>query len=145
LHIILRFELEKTLISGELEPENLPGVWREKTREYLGLESETDADGVLQDIHWSMGAFGYFPSYALGNLYGLQITQKLRQDIPELDSRIAAGDFGRLHTWLADNVYRWGCRLEPAELIARITGTGLDVQPFLEYIEKKYTELYTEL
>jgi carboxypeptidase Taq len=142
LHIILRFELEKLLIAGDLDPEKLPGVWREKTREYLGLESETDAGGVLQDIHWSMGSFGYFPSYALGNLYGLQITQKLRQDIPELDSHIANGKFGSLHTWLYDNVYRWGCRLDPMELIVRITGEGLDVHPFLEYIEKKYTGLY---
>jgi carboxypeptidase Taq len=142
LHIILRFELEKLLIAGELDPEKLPEAWREKTREYLGLESETDADGVLQDIHWSMGSFGYFPSYALGNLYGLQITKKIRQDIPELDSQIAAGKFGSLHTWLCDNVYRWGCRLTPAELIVRITGAGLEVNPFLEYIEGKYMELY---
>ncbi len=142
LHIILRFELEKQLISGTLDPEKLPGVWREYTREYLGLESETDADGVLQDIHWSMGSFGYFPSYALGNLYGLQITRKLRQDIPGLDSLVAAGQFKPLHEWLAENVYRWGCRLEPSDLIVKITGENLHPRDFLEYIENKYAALY---
>ncbi|GHV96619.1 carboxypeptidase M32 [Spirochaetia bacterium] len=147
LHIILRFELEKRLISGELAPEKLPAVWREYTREYLGLESDTnqrfnDADGVLQDIHWSMGSFGYFPSYALGNLYGLQFTQKLKSDIPELESLIAAGKFERLYTWLKDTIYCWGCRLEPAELLFKVTGAQLQVNPFLEYIEGKYTELY---
>ncbi|MDR0315741.1 MAG: carboxypeptidase M32 [Treponema sp.] len=142
LHIILRFELEQQLISGELAPEKLPAIWREKTKEYFGLESETDADGVLQDIHWSMGSFGYFPSYALGNLYGLQITGKLKEDIPELDGLVAAGQFERLYTWLRDTVYCWGCRLEPAELLYKITGEKLQAGPFLNYIEGKYSELY---
>jgi carboxypeptidase Taq len=139
LHIILRFEIEKLLISGELDPEKLPELWREKSLEYLGLASETDADGVLQDIHWSMGSFGYFPSYALGNLYGLQITQKLKADIPELDDLVAVGDFGKLHSWLKDNVYRWGCRLPPGELLEKITGEKLQAEPFLKHIEEKYS------
>jgi carboxypeptidase Taq len=147
LHIILRFELEQHLISGALEPEDLPSVWREKTREYLGLEIDpqsprSDADGVLQDIHWSMGSFGYFPSYVLGNLYGLQFTQKLRQDVPEFDSHVAAGKFTPCLEWLKDNIYCWGCRLEPAELLQKVTGEKLRAEPFLEYIEGKYGELY---
>jgi carboxypeptidase Taq len=148
LHIILRFELEKQLISNELDPEKLPGVWREYSREYLGLESETDADGVLQDVHWSMGAFGYFPSYALGNLYGLQVAKKLKADItarpdmPGFDKAIAQGKFDEIRSWLGDNVYRWGHRLSPAELLLKITGEKLSVGPFLEYIETKYTDLY---
>jgi carboxypeptidase Taq len=147
LHIILRFELEKRLIAGELAPENLPAVWRDYTREYLGLKSETnqgfdDANGVLQDIHWSMGSFGYFPSYALGNLYGLQFTKKLKSDIPELDSLVAAGQFERLYTWLKDTIYCWGCRLEPAELLRTVTGEKLRAEPFLDYIEGKYAALY---
>jgi carboxypeptidase Taq len=142
LHIILRFELEKRLISGEMDPEQLPAVWRDYTREYLGLESETDADGVLQDIHWSLGSFGYFPSYALGNLYGLQIRNKLKSDLPDMETAIAGGKFGEIHAWLKDTIYRWGCRLEPAELLFKITGEKLSVNPFLEYIEGKYTELY---
>jgi carboxypeptidase Taq len=142
LHIILRFELEKKLISGELEPEKLPCLWREYTNEYLGLESETDADGVLQDIHWSMGAFGYFPSYALGNLYGLQFYKKLKYDIPDFDDLVSKGKFDRLPTWFKDIIYCWGSRLEPAELLLKITGEKLQVEPFLEYIEGKYSELY---
>jgi carboxypeptidase Taq len=142
LHIILRFELEKQLIGGELEPERLPSVWKDYTRTYLGLESETDVDGVLQDIHWSMGSFGYFPSYALGNLYGLQILKKLKQDIPAYESALAEGKFGLLHDWLKENIYRWGCRLEPGELLLKITGEKLSVNPFLDYIESKYSELY---
>jgi carboxypeptidase Taq len=142
LHIILRFELEKRLISGELEAERLPAVWRDYSREYLGVESETDADGVLQDVHWSMGSFGYFPSYALGNLYGLQILRKIKSDIPNFENSIALGKFDTLREWLNDNIYRWGCRLEPAELLRKITGEKLSVIPFLEYIEEKYTNLY---
>jgi carboxypeptidase Taq len=147
LHIILRFELEQQLISGVLKPEDLPAVWREKTREYLGIEIDpqsprSDADGVLQDIHWSMGSFGYFPSYAIGNLYGLQFTRKLKDDIPEFDKNVAAGNFTPCREWLRDNVYCWGCRLEPAELLQKITGEKLQAEPFLEYIERKYTGLY---
>ncbi|MDR1318408.1 MAG: carboxypeptidase M32 [Treponema sp.] len=142
LHIILRFELEKRLIGGELEPERLPSVWKDYTREYLGLESETDADGVLQDIHWSMGSFGYFPSYALGNLYGLQILEKLKKDIPAYETTVAEGKFKLLYNWLEESIYRWGCRLEPGELLLNITGERLSVNPFLDYIEGKYSELY---
>jgi carboxypeptidase Taq len=139
LHIILRFELEKQLIAGELPPEELPGRWREYSRRYLNLESETDADGVLQDVHWSMGAFGYFPSYALGNLYGLQFWARMRQDLPDVESTLAAGNFKPIHEWLADRIYRWGCRLEPSELLLKVTGERLSVDPFLDYIEAKYT------
>jgi carboxypeptidase Taq len=142
LHVILRFELEQRLISGELSAEKLPAVWREYTQEFLGLESATDADGVLQDVHWSQGSFGYFPSYALGNLYGLQIRKVLLKDVPDFEARVGRGDFGAIRTWLGDHVYRWGCRLEPAELLLKITGEKLSVLPFLEYIETKYTELY---
>ncbi|MDR0877653.1 MAG: carboxypeptidase M32 [Treponema sp.] len=142
LHIILRFELEKRLISGELSAEKLPEVWRQYTQEYLGLESDTDADGALQDVHWSQGSFGYFPSYALGNLYGLQIRKAILKDIPDFESHVARGDFGAIRAWLGDHVYRWGCRLAPAELLFKITGEKLSVIPFLEYIEAKYTELY---
>jgi carboxypeptidase Taq len=142
LHIILRFELEKRLISGELEAERLPAVWREYSREYLGVESETDAGGVLQDVHWSMGSFGYFPSYALGNLYGLQILRNIKSDIPDFEKKIAQGEFDTLRGWLNDHIYRWGCRLEPVELLRKITGEKLSALPFLDYIEEKYTKLY---
>jgi carboxypeptidase Taq len=145
LHIIFRFELEQQLISGELDPERLPAAWNGKMTECLGLPAGSvpnDADGVLQDIHWSMGSFGYFPSYLLGNLYGLQFFTKMSGDIPGLPGLIAEGKFGRLHEWLRDNVYRWGCRLEPSELLQTVTGEKLQAEPFLGYIEEKYVRLY---
>jgi carboxypeptidase Taq len=147
LHIILRFELEQRLIAGELEPERLPAVWREKTLEYFGLDIDslsprTDSDGVLQDVHWSMGAFGYFPSYVLGNLYGLQFTRKLKGDIPEFENLVAAGNFAPVCGWLRDNIYCRGCHLEPAELLKEVTGEELQAGPFLDYLERKYGGLY---
>jgi carboxypeptidase Taq len=140
LHIILRFELEKLLIAGELPPEELPRRWREYSRLYLGMESETDSDGVLQDVHWSMGAFGYFPSYALGNLYSLQFWTRMKKDLPDLESSLAAGRFQPVLSWLSERIYRWGCRLTPPELLLKVTGEKLSPAPFLDYIETKYGE-----
>ncbi|MDR0401305.1 MAG: carboxypeptidase M32 [Treponema sp.] len=142
LHIILRFELEKQLIAGELPPEDLPRRWREYSRRYLDMESPTDADGVLQDVHWSMGAFGYFPSYALGNLYSLQFWARMKKDLPDLESSLAAGDFQPVFSWLSEHVYSWGCRLSPPELLHEAVGEKLSPHPFLDYIEAKYGELY---
>jgi carboxypeptidase Taq len=142
LHIILRFELEKRLFAGDLAVEDLPGAWRGMMKELLGLEPETDAEGVLQDVHWSMGAFGYFPSYSLGNLYGLQFWKKLREDLPDVDASIAGGKFGDIQAWLREKIHRWGSRLDPAELLRAVTGESLSIHPFLDYIEAKYTELY---
>ncbi|AEF80510.1 carboxypeptidase M32 [Leadbettera azotonutricia] len=142
LHIILRFELERGLFSGEIDPADLPALWRQKMKDILGVEPETDADGVLQDVHWSMGSFGYFPSYALGNLYGLQFFQKLKADIPNFDAIVAKGDFSVIQNWLKENIYLWGCRLDPPELLKKVTGQSLQAEPFLNYIESKYSGIY---
>ncbi|MDR3131005.1 MAG: carboxypeptidase M32 [Treponema sp.] len=142
LHIILRFDLERRLFSGDLAVEDLPGAWRRSMKELLGVEPETDAEGALQDVHWSMGSFGYFPSYALGNLYGLQFLKKLRQDLPDYEAGIARGSFTAIRQWLRENIHAWGRRLDPADLLFRVTGERLSVFPFLEYIEAKYSELY---
>jgi carboxypeptidase Taq len=142
LHIILRFELEKAVFAGTLKPADLPKAWRQKMREILGVEPETDAEGVLQDVHWSMGSFGYFPSYALGNLYGLQFWQKLKADLPNVEACIAKGDFAPLRAWLSDNIYVWGRRLDPPELLRKVTGAALSAEPFLNYIENKYAGIY---
>jgi len=142
LHIILRFELEKALFSGSLTPAELPAAWRKKMKEYLGVEPETDAQGVLQDIHWSMGSFGYFPSYALGNLYGLQFWEKLNADVPGVDEAIAAGNFSPIRSWLRDTIYVWGRRLAPEDLLKTVTGKSLSAEPFLSYIESKYNGIY---
>jgi carboxypeptidase Taq len=142
LHIILRFELEKRLFAGDLAVEELPGAWRKIMGAYLGLEPETDREGVLQDIHWSMGAFGYFPSYALGNLYGLQFWNALRRAIPGVESLIARGNFDDIHGWLREKIHSRGRRPDPAELLTAVTGESLSIEPFLNYIEAKYMELY---
>ena len=142
LHIILRFELEQGLFSGAVKPEDLPALWRTGMKKILDIEPPDDTAGVLQDIHWSMGSFGYFPSYALGNLYGLQFFGKLRNDIPNLDAVIAAGNFSPVHGWLRENVHKWGRRLDPPDLLKQVTGQSLSVEPFLKYIEDKYSEIY---
>ncbi|MCL2130051.1 MAG: carboxypeptidase M32 [Treponema sp.] len=141
LHIILRFDIEKELFSGSLDPAELPNAWRQKMIEYLGVEPDSDSQGVLQDVHWSMGAFGYFPSYALGNLYGLQIWDKLKSELP-VDDLIASGNFNSIRSWLRDNIYVWGRRLKPGELLYKITGKELSMEPFFGYIESKYTGIY---
>jgi carboxypeptidase Taq len=138
LHLILRFELEKQLIAGELPPEDLPRRWREYSRRLLGMESETDSDGVLQDVHWSMGAFGYFPSYALGNLYSLHFWAQMGKDLPDLESSLAAGNFRPVLSWLSERIYAWGARLSPSELLLKVTGEKLSSAPFLDYLETKY-------
>jgi carboxypeptidase Taq len=142
LHIILRFEIEQGLFSGNIKPEDLPKLWRSRMKEIFGIEPETDAQGILQDIHWSMGSFGYFPSYALGNLYGLQFFGRLRKDLPDLEDSVRKGDFAPIHNWLRDNIYVWGRRLEPSELLKKVTGETLSVGPFLNYIEEKYSGIY---
>ena len=142
LHIIIRFELERALFSGRLDPALLPALWREKMKEYLGLEPETDSRGVLQDVHWSMGSFGYFPSYALGNLYGLQIWDSLKADIPMAEEQIGKGDFAAIRGWLRDTVYIWGRRLEAPALLKTVTGRNLSAEPFLAYINSKYSDIY---
>jgi len=142
LHVILRFELERDLFSGALNPADLPKAWREKMRNFLGIEPETDAGGVLQDVHWSMGAFGYFPSYALGNLYGSAFWQKLNEDLPDTDTMIAEGNFAPIRTWLRDTIYVHGRRLKPPELLKTVTVGSLSPQTFLEYINSKYTGIY---
>ena len=142
LHIVLRFFLERELFAGNIDPAKLPDLWREKMKELIGIEPETDAAGVLQDVHWSMGAFGYFPSYALGNLYGLQFWDKLKSDLPQCESQIAQGNFAPIRAWLHDTIYVWGRRLEPQELLKTVTGKELSAGPFLDYLDTKYAKLY---
>jgi carboxypeptidase Taq len=142
LHIIIRFELERRLFSGGLPVEELPRAWNTLMKEFLNVEVKNDREGVLQDVHWSMGSFGYFPSYALGNLYGLQLWKKLRADIPQVDTCIAQGKFDTIRAWLSENVYVWGRRLYPEALLTKVTGQGLNADSFMEYLETKYTHLY---
>ncbi len=142
LHIMLRFEIEQELIEGRLQPDDLPGVWNQKTRDYLGIIPTTDAEGVLQDVHWSFGAFGYFPTYTLGNLYSVQFFEQAKLEIPHLDDEIAAGQLIVLRRWLEQKIHRWGRMFTPDHLSQRVTGKSINPEPFLTYLEKKYGELY---
>jgi carboxypeptidase Taq len=142
LHIMLRFELESKLLDGTIEVADLPALWNDAMERYVGITPPTDTEGVLQDVHWSTGLIGYFPSYMLGNLYAAQISHTLRADIPALDAQIASGDFAPLLAWLCDKVHRHGAIHEPEELIRRITGENLGSEAFLAYVTEKYSDLY---
>ncbi|HIN79899.1 MAG TPA: carboxypeptidase M32, partial [Planctomycetes bacterium] len=142
LHVMLRFELEQGIFSGEIGVGDLPGLWREKMGEYLGVVPETDAEGVLQDIHWSMGAFGYFPTYFLGNLYSAQIEVAAREAIPDLDQRLGDGEMLTLREWLEEKVHRPGRRWPAQELCRRVSGDDLDPGVYLGYLRRKYDSLY---
>ncbi len=142
LHIMLRFEIEQDLIEGKTQPEELPELWNRKMKDYLGITPSNDGEGVLQDVHWSMGAFGYFPTYTLGNLYSVQFFDQARLEIPHLDDEIAAGQLMVLRRWLGQKIHRWGRMFTPEHLCQRVTGTSLSPDPFLRYVERKYGELY---
>jgi carboxypeptidase Taq len=142
LHILLRFELEQALVSGDLAPADVPGAWNEKVHHYLGLTPPTYALGCLQDIHWSFGGIGYFPTYTLGNLYAAQFMERARQDLPGLDDDFRRGDFSRLKGWLRENVHGRGQRYRAAELCQQITGNPLTHKPLLTYLRQKYAPLY---
>lgn len=142
LHIMLRVEIEQALIENRVQPDDLPELWNEKMQSYLGIVPEQDAEGVLQDVHWSMGAFGYFPTYTLGNLYAVQFFEQAKQELPQLEEHIAAGQLVPLRRWLEQKIHRWGRMFTPDHLARRVTGKGVSPEPFLHYLEGKYRELY---
>lgn len=143
LHIMLRFEVEKLVINDRLPVAELPEIWNRKMEEYLNIRPEDDAQGVLQDVHWSFGGFGYFPTYALGNLYNVPIFNQAKKDIANLDELIASGNLHKLREWLRLNVHAVGRRKTAAELIQDISGQPLSAQPFMDYLEEKYNEIYS--
>jgi carboxypeptidase Taq len=138
LHIILRFEIERDLLDGRIGVADLPEEWNRLVDKYLGLEVPDDAHGVLQDMHWSIGLFGYFPTYQLGNVISVQIWERARADLGDLDEQFAHGDFAPLRAWLTEHVYRHGRIYPPDELVRRITGGGIDAKPYLAYLEGKF-------
>jgi carboxypeptidase Taq len=142
MHIILRFELEQALISGDLKPADVPSAWNEKFARSFSLTPPTAALGCLQDIHWSMGGIGYFPTYTLGNLYAAQFMEQARQDLGDLDADFRRGEFGRLKGWLNEKIHRPGQRYRAAELCRRVTGKPLSHRPLLSYLRTKYGPLY---
>lgn len=142
MHILARFELERALISGELAPRDLPSAWNDEYRTLLGVVPSGDAEGCLQDGHWSAGQFGYFPTYTLGNLYAAQIHQKVRSELPELDMQIAKGEFEPLLEWLTKKLFRAGRRHSAAETLLDVTGSAPDVRPLAEQLWQRCAELY---
>jgi carboxypeptidase Taq len=142
LHIMLRLELEIALMEGSLEVRDLPEAWNARMRDYLGLTPPNNAMGVLQDVHWSSGYIGYFPTYALGNLVSLQLWEVIKRDIPELDDQIRQGQFGNLLGWLRENIHRHGQKFEPQELVQRVSGSKIDSAPYMRYLTEKYSHIY---
>ena len=142
LHIMIRYELEKGLFDGEYEVKDLPALWNDKYEEYLGIRPEHDGEGVLQDVHWAGGSFGYFPSYALGLLYAAQFKNAMQQDIPNFDELLANGEIGPVTQWLTDKVHQHGAVKKPLELLEEATGEGLNGNHLAEYLEAKYTKIY---
>lgn len=142
LHIMLRFELERPLIGGDLAPADVPGAWDEAFARDFGMRPSNPAEGCLQDIHWSAGLVGYFPTYALGNLYAAQLFETAAAEVGDLEGRFARGEFGPLREWLVEKVHRHGRRYRPAELIERVTGRPPSPEPLLRHLRGKYGELY---
>ncbi|MGZ8697403.1 MAG: carboxypeptidase M32 [Gaiellaceae bacterium] len=138
LHIILRFELERELLAGTVAVRDLPEVWNARMKESLGVEVPDDAHGVLQDMHWAGGLFGYFPTYQLGNVISVQIWDCARAQLGDLEEEFARGEFGPLREWLGEQIYRQGSRYRPAELLRRVTGSEIDPEPYLKYLRAKF-------
>lgn len=142
LHIILRFELEQALMTGDLAPNDAPAAWNEKFQASFDLTPPDDAQGCLQDVHWSMGGLGYFPTYTLGNLFAAQFMEQARKDLPSLDEDVRHAHFAKLKGWLNEKIHRPGQRWRPQELCRRVTGQPLSHQPLIRYLREKFGTLY---
>jgi carboxypeptidase Taq len=142
LHIILRFEIEQEMIEGRLAIEDVPAEWNRRFGELFGLEVPDDARGVLQDVNWSIGAIGYFPTYALGNIIAGQLWQQVNRDIPELEERIAVGELSGLREWLREKVHQHGAKYTATELLERVAEGPIMVGPFVSYLKAKLSEVY---
>jgi carboxypeptidase Taq len=142
LHIIIRYELERDLFADKISVDELPEVWNQKYADYLGVKIENDSEGVMQDTHWASGLYGYFPSYALGNIYSGQLTAAITRDLPDWREEMSKGKLESVNTWLKTNVHSKGDLYDPQELIEQATGKKLDSQPYLQYLNEKYGGLY---
>jgi carboxypeptidase Taq len=142
LHIILRFELEQEIMGGEIALADLPEAWNARMKEYLGVDVPNDAQGVLQDVHWSFGGLGYFPTYSLGNVVSVQIWEKVRDAIPDLDDQIGQAEFGPLREWLGENLHRHGRKFMPQEMLERVVGGPMDAGPYIRYLKDKLGGIY---
>ncbi|MEM9638924.1 MAG: carboxypeptidase M32, partial [Pseudomonadota bacterium] len=142
LHVLLRFDLERALISGDLGVADLEAAWNDRFEADFGFKVDTPANGVLQDVHWSVGLFGYFPTYSLGNVYAGCLHEAMRAALPDLDSQLARGDTTGATTWLRDNLQIHGGLYEPRDVIARARGADPSEAPLLAYLKEKFTGIY---
>jgi carboxypeptidase Taq len=142
LHIMLRLEIEIGMLEGTIQVKDLPEIWNARMQEYLGVTPPDDAQGVLQDIHWSSGLMGYFATYALGNLISLQLWERIQQEIPDLSDQIRRGEFSTLLGWLRKNIHRHGAKFEPQDLVQRVTGSKIDPAPYIRYLNTKFAQIY---
>jgi len=142
LHIIIRFEIEQDLIPGKISVEDLPEIWNQKYKKYLGVDIKDDSEGVMQDIHWSSGDFGYFPTYALGNIISGQLLHTMEKSIQDWKEQLEVGNFKNIKRWLVENVHQQGDLYDPAILVKKITGEEMNVKPYLEYLDNKFSWVY---
>lgn len=142
LHVMVRYEIEKALFNDEMTVEELPRIWNEKYKEYFGITPPDDAKGVLQDVHWAGGSFGYFPSYALGYMYAAQFKQAMLKDLPDFDELIETGQFAKIKEWLTERIHRFGRTKQPLEILEDVTGEGLNAKYLINYLDEKYRRIY---
>ena len=142
LHIIIRFQIEKDLFAGKIKVTELPAIWNQKYLDLLGVTIENDSEGVMQDTHWASGLYGYFPTYALGNIYSGQIIAAMQKEMPNWRAELAGGSLESVRKWLRDNIYCYGNLYDPVEFIKKATGTELTVKPYLNYLQEKFGKLY---
>lgn len=142
LHVMLRFNIERKIVTGEVEIDDLPALWNSQMEDLLGIKPDSDSNGILQDVHWSMGYIGYFPTYALGNLYGAQFVHQMRDEIGDIDASLEAGDMKPILNWQRKKIHRHGKIYPAQELCRRITGETLDSDYFINYLESKYADIY---
>ncbi len=143
LHIMLRLEMEIALMEGSLKVKDAPEVWNTKFKEYLGIVPPNDAQGILQDVHWSFGGFGYFPTYALGNLVSAQLWECMNEDIPELEEQVEKAQFSEILGWLRKNLHVYGAKFEPQILVKKVTGSFITPEPYMRYLESKFKSIYS--
>ena len=142
LHVIIRFEIERDLFADKISVNELPEAWNQKYADYLGVKVEDDSEGVMQDTHWASGLYGYFPSYALGNIYSGQITAAITKDLPDWRNQLALGKLNHVNDWLKRNIHSQGDLYDPEELIKKATGRNLNSEPYLQYLNEKYGNIY---
>lgn len=142
LHVMIRYEIEKQMLEGNLDAEAARLMWNAKYKDYLGLEVEDDREGILQDVHWSHGSFGYFPTYSMGSFYAAQFFAQAQKEMPDLNEEIAKGNTSSLLNWLRENIHQHGRRYDAEELCKRVTGKTLSLKPFLDHTKEKYGEIY---